>query len=282
MKKNARKAINLLLCVVALISLFCACGKDGANDSKPEPTSAVRYVIPDVRGVYYSDAITMVEDGLEAAGFKDYEVRYCWSWENYDPAMNARILYSNPSAGTEIVDNGQHVFIELVAGEQAPEPQPQPKKLVVFFSATGNTERIAWMIAEIEGADSYEIIPAEAYTAEDINYNDYNCRALKEQGDTSARPAIAGETIDLSEYSVIYFGYPIWAASEPRIMDTFVESYDFGEARVIPFCTSGSSGIGSTATRLKMLAGSGDWQSGKRFSGNATIEEVKAWIDSME
>lgn len=274
--KTMRKIGKLLLCIGMLIVLFAACGNDDGDGGESPKT---QYEIPDVRGVYYSTAISMIENGLKNAGFKDYEVRYCWSWENYDPAMNACIMYTNPPAGTVIVDNGEHVFIELVAGEQA--PVPKDKVLVVYFSVTHNTMKAAEAITEIEDADSYEIIPVEPYTAEDIDYRNLNCRALKEQADDSARPAIAGEKIDLSGYTRIYVGYPIWAGSEPRIIDTFVESYDFGDAYVIPFCTSGSSGIGTTGTRLAELAGSGNWQDGMRFPGNATLEEIKRLFQSM-
>ncbi|MBO4652838.1 MAG: flavodoxin [Lachnospiraceae bacterium] len=175
--------------------------------------------------------------------------------------------------------------------EATPTPEATPttaqtadpgKVLVVVFSATGNTKKVAEMIAKIENADLYEIVPAVPYTSEDINYGNYNCRALKEQGDASARPEIGSDAIDISGYTKIYVGYPIWAGSEPRIMDTFVESYDFGTATVIPFCTSGSSGIGTTGTKLGTLAGSGNWQSGKRFPGSATEQDVQAWIDSMK
>ena len=169
-----------------------------------------------------------------------------------------------------------------VTGSVSPTEAPKAgKTLVVYFSATGNTKNVAEMIAKTEEADIWEIIPEQPYSKEDINYQDYGCRALKEQNDKSARPAIAGEKIDLSGYDKIYIGYPIWATQEPRIMDTFVEAYDFGTATVIPFCTSGSSGIGTTGTRLANLAGSGNWKPGKRFPANATEEDVRKWIESL-
>ena len=159
----------------------------------------------------------------------------------------------------------------------------EPEKvLVVVFSATGHTKTVAEMIAKIENADLYEIIPAEPYSAEDIDYTDYGCRAIKEQNNASARPEIGSEPIDLTGYTKIYVGYPIWAAKEPRIMDTFVESYDFAAATMIPFCTSGSSGIGASGSNLAKLAGSGNWQTGNRFPGTATESDVQKWIDSMK
>ena len=167
--------------------------------------------------------------------------------------------------------------------EPTPTAIPVPEKvLVVVFSATGHTKTVAEMIAKTEEGDLYEIIPETPYTEADINYSDYNCRALIEQMDSASRPVIGSEKIDLAGYTKIYVGYPIWAGKEPRILDTFVESYDFGNATVIPFCTSGSSGIGSTGTNLGKLAGSGNWQTGKRFPATATEEDVRKWIESMQ
>lgn len=154
--------------------------------------------------------------------------------------------------------------------------------LVVVFSATGTTKGVAEKIAAIEDADLYEIIPAEPYSDADLNWNDSNSRTTKEQNDSSVRPGIASETIDLSRYSRIYVGYPIWWGEEPRIMDTFVESYDFGDATVIPFCTSGGSGIGRSGKNLAENAGSGNWLDGARHSGSISEDELRSWIDGLK
>ena len=135
------------------------------------------------------------------------------------------------------------------------------------------------MIAEITGADLYEIQPAEPYTEEDLNWHDSESRTTIEQNNPSARPGIAGDPIDPSGYSRIYIGYPIWWGQEPRIMDTFVESCDFGEAEVIPFCTSASSGIGDSGKNLADISGSGKWLEGRRFSGNVREQELRLWIE---
>ena len=153
--------------------------------------------------------------------------------------------------------------------------------LVVFFSATGTTKGVAEKIASVEGADLYEIIPAEPYSDADLNWNDSDSRTTKEQNDPSARPEIGSEVIDLSGYSTIYIGYPIWWGEEPRILDTFVENYDFGDATMIPFCTSGGSGIGRSGKNLAEKAGSGNWLDGDRLSGSISEEEVKKWIDGL-
>lgn len=156
------------------------------------------------------------------------------------------------------------------------------KTLVVYFSATGNTEKVAGKIAKIEDAKLYEIVPEKPYTDADLDYNDSNSRATKEQNDSSARPKIQHALPDISQYTKVYIGYPIWWGEEPRIMDTFVEKCDFKNADVIPFCTSNSSGIGRSERNLAELAGSGHWLSGKRFSGSTSEQELRSWIHGFD
>ena len=152
------------------------------------------------------------------------------------------------------------------------------KTLVVYFSATGTTKGVAEQIASFTGADTYEITAAQPYTSDDLNYNDSDSRTTKEQNDKSARPEISSEKLDLAGYDTIYIGYPIWWGEEPRIMDTFVESYDFSGKTMIPFCTSGGSGIGSSGDNLEENAGSGNWLEGERLSSSSDIED---WINSL-
>ena len=154
--------------------------------------------------------------------------------------------------------------------------------LVVYFSVTGNTKGVAEKIADITDADVYEIKAAEEYTNEDIDYNDEDSRTTHEQNDPSARPEIGSDKISLEGYQTIYIGYPIWWGQEPRIMDTFAESYDFDGITMIPFCTSGSSDIGESGQNLADLAGSGNWFEGKRFDGSASEDEVRTWIDGLQ
>ena len=154
--------------------------------------------------------------------------------------------------------------------------------LVVVFSATGTTKGVAEKIAAIEGADLYEIVASEPYSDDDLNWNDSNSRTTKEQNDSSVRPGIASETINLSGYSKIYVGYPIWWGEEPRIMDTFVESYDFGNITMIPFCTSSSSGIGRSGKNLADNAGSGNWLDGARFGGSVSEDDLRSWTSGLQ
>ena len=160
-------------------------------------------------------------------------------------------------------------------------PASGAKVLVAVFSATGTTKAVAEMIAAIEDADLYEIVPAEPYSAADLNYNDRNSRSTKEQNDKTVRPAITGDLPDLSGYERVYLGYPIWWGEEPRILDTFVESCDFTGITVIPFCTSISSGMGRSGQNLAENAGSGTWLEGRRFPGGVSETELESWIDSM-
>jgi len=153
--------------------------------------------------------------------------------------------------------------------------------LVVVFSATGTTRGVAEKIASLTSADIYEIEAAQEYTGDDLNWHDSSSRTTLEQNDKSARPEIGSERISLEGYSTIYIGFPIWWGEEPRIMDTFVESYSFDGITLIPFCTSSSSGIGRSGQNLAENAGSGNWLDGQRFGGNVSEADLQSWIDSL-
>lgn len=155
------------------------------------------------------------------------------------------------------------------------------KILVVCFSATGNTETVAEKIVEVTGADYYEIIPEQAYSEDDLNYSDDDCRANREQQDENARPSITGGIENIDVHEVVLIGHPIWWGIEPRIVDTFMESYDFSGKTLVNFCTSGGSGISTSTENLKALSPNANWLEGKRFSNNADIDEIEQWIDSL-
>ena len=160
--------------------------------------------------------------------------------------------------------------------------EPAGGTLVVYFSMTGTTRGVAEKIAAITGADIYEIKAAQEYTSDDLNYNDSETRATVEQKDPTVRPEIGSDPVSLDGYSTVYIGYPIWWGEEPRIMDTFVESYNFDGKTVIPFCTSGSSSIGNSGKNLAANAGSGNWLDGQRFSGSTTEDELRGWIEGLQ
>lgn len=155
------------------------------------------------------------------------------------------------------------------------------KILVAYFSATGNTESVAQKLAEGLGADIYEIVPEIPYTDADLNYGDSSTRATKEQNDPATRPTISGSAESMEKYDVVFIGYPIWWGEAPRIMNTFIESYDFSGKTLVPFCTSGSSGFGNSDSALKSAADSAKWLSGKRFSAGASTEEITEWANGL-
>ena len=155
------------------------------------------------------------------------------------------------------------------------------KILIAYFSATNNTENIANLLNEILDADLYEIVPETPYTSDDLNYNDSSSRSSQEMNDPDARPAISGSVDNMEQYDVIFLGYPIWWGEAPRIINTFLESYDLSGKTIAPFCTSASSPMGSSATSLQGLTGSATWLDGQRFSGGASSSEVQSWVDSL-
>ena len=191
---------------------------------------------------------------------------------------------STVSDATESSENtGSSEETEDTAKTSEPEQTQDHKTvLVVVFSATGTTKSVAEKIAAIENADFYEIKAAAEYTSADLNWNDSSSRSTIEQNDKSVRPEIGGEHISLDGYDTVYIGFPIWWGEEPRIMDTFVESYSFDGITVIPFCTSGGSGIGRSGQNLADNAGSGNWLDGKRFSGGVSEDELRSWIDGLK
>ena len=169
------------------------------------------------------------------------------------------------------------------AGTPASEPQDgESGILVAYFSATGNTKAVAEQIAAVTGGDLYEIVPAQPYTDADLDYGNSESRSSLEMDDPHARPEIGSEAVDLTGYSTLYLGYPIWHGQAPRILNTFVEQHDFDTLTIIPFCTSGSSGIGSSAQGLAELAGSGDWLEGTRFSAGVSAADLQLWIEDLQ
>lgn len=173
--------------------------------------------------------------------------------------------------------------------EPTPIPDPTPElqptgrhALVVYFSCTNTTKGIADRIVEATGAATWRIVPEVAYTSEDLNYNTSSSRANREQNDSSARPAIKGKCENLADYDVVFMGYPIWWGKAPKVIFTFLESHDLTGKTIVPFCTSHSSGIGSSDTDLHRLATGAEWKPGRRFSGNESKETIENWIKSMD
>lgn len=162
------------------------------------------------------------------------------------------------------------------------EPESNAKILVAYFSATGTTKALAEYAADAMAADLYEIIPKEPYTDEDLDYGNDQSRSSLEMNDPDARPSISGSVENMEQYDIIFLGYPIWWGDSPRIIASFVESYDFGGKTIVPFCTSGGSGIGSSAKNLHGLAASDvTWLDGERLKSGSSRDDIVNWIGGL-
>ncbi len=155
----------------------------------------------------------------------------------------------------------------------------EEKVAVLYFSATGTTKKIAGYISEIANGDIIEIIPMEEYTDDDLNYNNNNSRANKEQNDNNSRPEIKNK-IDIADYDIIYLGYPIWWGDVPKIILTFLENSNLDGKKIIPFCTSHSSGMSTSLNTLKSYKEL-NIVDGKRFSSSSTKSDVESWIKGI-
>lgn len=155
------------------------------------------------------------------------------------------------------------------------------KILVAYFSASGETAKLAKTVAEVTGGDLFEIQPEVAYTSADLNWNDKRSRSSVEMNDESSRPAIASHVGNMEQYDTVFVGFPIWWYQAPRIIETFLESYDFSGKTVIPFATSGSSGMGKTAEILKVSCPGAVVDPGKRLSSRESAASVRKWVESL-
>lgn len=188
-------------------------------------------------------------------------------------SSSASNAVSNSSSSEEIQSDSASV----------PTGRDNGKSLVVYFSATGNTAHVAAEVANATSSASFEIVPAEGYTDDDLDYNDSKSRVSREHDDKSLRDVKLKSTTvaNWDEYKTIYIGYPIWWGEAAWPIAAFVKANDFAGKTVIPFCTSASSGIGDSAEELAEIAGGGTWLAGKRFSGNATEDDVKEWLATI-
>lgn len=152
--------------------------------------------------------------------------------------------------------------------------------LVAYFSATGQTKKLACTIAETVGGELFEIRPVQPYTQKDLDWQVKTSRSTLEMYDKHARPAIADQRQDMDRYDLVFLGFPIWWYDAPRIISTFLETYDFSGKTVIPFATSGGSGFGRIDGNLRQLC-EADWKNGKRLPASAGEAAVRAWLDGL-
>lgn len=173
---------------------------------------------------------------------------------------------------------------ETTQTAEAAETEASVKKtLVIYFSGTGSTRRVAETIAQAANADIFEIVPVESYTGADLDYTDSNSRVSREHDDEALRdvPLTTTEVPDWDSYDTVLLGYPIWWGGAAWPVNNFVKANDFTGKTVIPFATSASSGMGQSGSLLADMAGSGDWQQGQRFSSNVSEAEVLEWVNGL-
>lgn len=154
--------------------------------------------------------------------------------------------------------------------------------LVAYFSASGETERLARTIAQATGGDVHEIEPETPYTAADLDWNDAHSRSSVEMKDPASRPPIVDRVADMGAYDVVFVGFPIWWYVAPTIVSTFLEAYDFSGKTLVPFATSGGSGLGDAESILRVCCSPATaWKPGKRLSSRAGEDEVARWVESL-
>ena len=182
-------------------------------------------------------------------------------------------------------ENASNEWLEPVTDEEYGKinmnsMQSNHKVLVAYFSATGVTARAAQKVAEATGGEVYDITPAKPYTNADLDWNDKQSRSSVEMNDQKARPALGGKRLDVSEYDVVFIGYPIWWDQAPRIINTFIESHDLKDKTVIPFATSGGSTISGSAATLKRSYPTLEWKEG-RLLNRVDEKTVRTWIERL-
>ena len=170
------------------------------------------------------------------------------------------------------------------ASSENPSETSGGKTLVVYYSATNNTEAVAGYIADATGADLFELVPVEPYTSDDLNWTDRDSRVSREHDDASLRVVELTNAVpdNWDEYDTVFIGYPIWWGIAAWPVDGFISANDFTGKTVIPFCTSSSSGLGESGELLRDAAGTGDWLEGQRFPSRVSEEEVKEWVAGLE
>ncbi|BDZ80771.1 flavodoxin [Claveliimonas bilis] len=190
---------------------------------------------------------------------------------------------SEDAAQTESSDNTAQADEQESAEDNEDSSSGSGKVLVVYYSATGNTEEVANYIADTTGGDLFELEPVEPYTDDDLNWSDDNSRVSQEHEDESLRDVelVSTDVENWDSYDTVFIGYPIWWGIATWPVDSFVENNDFTGKTVIPFCTSASSGIGDSGQLLEEMAGTGDWQEGERFRSGADEADVQEWVNGL-
>ena len=256
-----KKWIALLLGVVMTVSL-AGCGSTGSAASMQESSALAE-----------STQEASEESSAAAGGTSEAE-----SVQETDAAQET----TETASGTEETTAAEESTEASETGTESgtDSASAEGRTLVVYYSATGNTEAVANYIAQATGGDLFELEPVDPYTDEDLNWTDENSRVVYEHDNEDARDVeLVADTVDnWDEYDTVFIGYPIWWGIAAWPVDTFVEANDFTGKTVIPFCTSSSSDLGESGQLLAEMAGTGDWQEGMRFRSSASEADVQEWL----
>ena len=259
-----KKWIALLLGVVVTVSL-AGCGSTGSTASTQESSVQVE-----------STQEAPEESSAAAGGTSEAE-----SVQETDAARET----TETASGTEETTAAEESTEASETGTESgtDSASAEGRTLVVYYSATGNTEAVANYIAQATGGDLFELEPVDPYTDEDLNWTDENSRVVYEHDNEDARDVeLVADTVDnWDEYDTVFIGYPIWWGIAAWPVDTFVEANDFTGKTVIPFCTSSSSDLGESGQLLAEMAGTGDWQEGMRFRSSASEADVQEWLNGL-
>ena len=243
------KRIVMALLMAAMVISLTACGQNAGQGENASTDTLDREQSSVPTGESESESVQPETDGTP------------------EPSGNANSTYTDGIGAADI--------------QNVPDEEGS-KVLVAYFSATGTTKGVAEIIAGNMGADIYEIVPQEPYTNADLDWHDDSSRSTIEMNDSSSRPGIDGAVEDMEQYDIVFIGYPIWWGEAPRIVSTFMESYSFEGKTMIPFCTSSSSGLGSSGRNLEKLTDGVKWLEGRRFGGGASEADVQAWIEELD
>ena len=259
-----KKWIALLLGVVMMVS-FAGCGSTGSAASMQESSAQAE-----------STQEASEESSAAAGGTSEAE-----SVQETDAARET----TETASGTEETTAAEESTEASETGTESgtDSASAEGRTLVVYYSATGNTEAVANYIAQATGGDLFELEPVDPYTDEDLNWTDENSRVVYEHDNEDARDVeLVADTVDnWDEYDTVFIGYPIWWGIAAWPVDTFVEANDFTGKTVIPFCTSSSSDLGESGQLLAEMAGTGDWQEGMRFRSSASEADVQEWLNGL-
>ena len=252
-----RKLLSMILIGATAVSLLAGCGSDTAGSQQNSTGNTAQ------SGVTEDTAQTQTEEESSVTE---------------EVAQTEESVVMEDTAQTE-----ESVVMEDTAQTEEQSGDASGNVLVVYFSATGNTEEVANVIAETTGGELFELEPAEPYSDADLNWSDENSRVSQEYADESLRDVeLAADTVEnWDSYDTVFIGYPIWWGIAAWPVDTFVEANDFTGKTVIPFATSSSSGMGESGQLLADLAGTGDWQEGMRFRSGVDEADVQEWVNGL-